>query len=385
MTAEPTIPFPASPYCRVRARVASIWADGPDDGTHPDWIPAAGERVTLTPSIGSQLLTYDVGGPSPIIVTVERVECVVDEDGWLAKADGRPVFIAPTDDPLLSAVGWTWTASIKGKTVAFAAPSGGVVDLAVFIAAPATDDTKAWVERIPELIDIVATAGTTAVDAAAAAEAARDTATGAASTATGAASTATEQAGLATTARTGAEAALAATLAASTIVGAGRPDVPATMTADVRTLVSAATSGAVFRSTDGPQGAWEWQKQGTTWVVTQGELETLIATIPDTPGATLHAPGIRLTRHPQLVTVEIDRIDFTADYVGNSLTINVPVGFRPAKTAYIPGGAYGGSVKVWFVTASSGAMSTPSSGASPAYRHRFSWVPRPDWPTTLTF
>lgn len=149
----PETSFPASPYCRVRARVASIWADGPDDGTHPDWRPATGEKVTLTPSIGSLLLTYNVGGSNPIIVTVERVECVVDADGWLTKSDGRPVYIAPTDDPLLSATGWTWTASIQGKTVLFSAPSGGVVDLALFIAAPATDDTRTWVERIPELVD----------------------------------------------------------------------------------------------------------------------------------------------------------------------------------------------------------------------------------------
>ena len=105
MTVEPPIPFPASPYCRVRARVASIWADGPDAGTNPDWRPAAGERVALPPSIGSQLLTYDVHGSDPIIVTGERVECGVDEDGWLTKNDGRPVFIAPTDDPRLSATG----------------------------------------------------------------------------------------------------------------------------------------------------------------------------------------------------------------------------------------------------------------------------------------
>ena len=32
----------------------------------------------------------------------QRVECVVDEDGWLTKSDGRPVYIAPTDDPQLS-------------------------------------------------------------------------------------------------------------------------------------------------------------------------------------------------------------------------------------------------------------------------------------------
>ena len=153
MTEPPIIPFPTSPYCQVRARVASIWADGPDDGTHPDWRPAAGEKVTLTPSIGSQLLTYDVGGSDPIIVTVERVDCVVGADGFLTKSDGRPVYIAPTDDPLLSATGWVWTASIKGKSVVFAAPTGGVVDLAMFIAAPATGNTQMWVARIPELID----------------------------------------------------------------------------------------------------------------------------------------------------------------------------------------------------------------------------------------
>lgn len=153
MTENPIVPFPASPYCRVRARVASIWADGPDDGTHPDWRPADGEKVTLTPSIGSQLLVYDAAAPNPIIVTVERVECVVDEDGWLAKSDGRPVFIAPTDDPLMSATGWTWTATIKGKSIAFSAPTGGTVDLALFIATPAVDA----VEYV-SVVQIVATA-----------------------------------------------------------------------------------------------------------------------------------------------------------------------------------------------------------------------------------
>ena len=153
MTEPQIIPFPTSPYCQVRARVASIWADGSDDGTHPDWRPAVGEKASLIPSIGSLLLAYDVGGTDPIIVTVERVECVVGSDGFLTKSDGRPVYIAPTDDPLLSATGWTWTAIIKGKQVVFSAPTGGVVDLALFVAAPATDNTQTWVQRIPELID----------------------------------------------------------------------------------------------------------------------------------------------------------------------------------------------------------------------------------------
>ena len=149
------IPFPANPYCRVRARVASIWADGPDDGTHPDWRPAAGEKVALTPSIGSKLLTYDAAGPEPVIVTVERVECVVDEDGWLTKSDGRPVYIAPTDDPLMSATGWTWTANIKGKSIPFSAPSGGVVDLALFVATPAVDAVE-YVSVVQVVADYIA-------------------------------------------------------------------------------------------------------------------------------------------------------------------------------------------------------------------------------------
>ena len=152
---EPPIPMPTSPFARVGARVASIWADGTDDGTNPDWRPAEGEKVTLTPSISSQLLVYDATGPNPIIVTVERVECVVDANGWLTKADGRPIFIAPTDDPLLSVTGWTWTASLKGKSITFAAPTGGVVDLALYIAAPAVDATKNWVSNIDDLKEAV--------------------------------------------------------------------------------------------------------------------------------------------------------------------------------------------------------------------------------------
>lgn len=153
MTENTIVPFPTSPYCRVRARVASIWADGPDDDANPDWRPAVGEKVALKPSITDQLLTYDVVGADPIIVTVERVDCFVGEDGFLTKYDGRPVYIAPTDDPLLSVTGWTWTATIKGRSIPFSAPTGGVVNLADFITAPATDNTKSWIERIPELVD----------------------------------------------------------------------------------------------------------------------------------------------------------------------------------------------------------------------------------------
>ena len=43
------------------------------------------------------------------------------------------------------------------------------------------------------------------------------------------------------------------------------------MTAPVKALVDAATSGAVFCSTDGPQGAWVWRLRGAAWVCETGD------------------------------------------------------------------------------------------------------------------
>lgn len=286
---EPT-PFPASPYCQVRARVASIWADGPDDGAHPDWRPAVGEKVVLTSSIGSQLLTYDVGGADPIIVTVERVDCVVGDDGLLTKSDGRPVYIASTDDPLLSVTGWTWTASIKGKSVTFAAPTGVVVDLALFIAAPATNDTKTWVERIPELKKSLVSIASITSDAddmvvnltdgeshrfpmppgtpghtpVVGLDGDRLTVDGV-------------PVGGSLRGPAGAPGGPGAIATQSTylIVGPGRPDAPST-TGGI--ITGKEPTGAEYRSTDGAGvGAWVWVKRGTgagiwaQWTVTYGD------------------------------------------------------------------------------------------------------------------
>ena len=55
------------------------------------------------------------------------------------------------------------------------------------------------------------------------------------------------------------------------IIGAGRPDISASMDAGTQAKVTSATSGTEFRSTDGPQGAWVWMKQGSKWVVTSGD------------------------------------------------------------------------------------------------------------------
>lgn len=56
-----------------------------------------------------------------------------------------------------------------------------------------------------------------------------------------------------------------------TTVGVGRPDLPAT-TPYTAAQLNALPIGHIYRSTNGPQGAWVWRKTGaSTWVVTDGD------------------------------------------------------------------------------------------------------------------
>ena len=55
------------------------------------------------------------------------------------------------------------------------------------------------------------------------------------------------------------------------IVGAGRPDVTASMDATTQAAVASATVGTTFISTDGPQGAWVWRRRTTAWVCVDGD------------------------------------------------------------------------------------------------------------------
>lgn len=152
---EPQTTWPASPFATVRWRVAEVYDDGSDPGLHPDWQPLAGAKVELAPSI-SGLAVYDAPDHDPITIKIGRVSGIIDADGWLASdKTGEPLRIAATDDPHLSVTGWTWTATLAGSgaSIRFSAPAGGEVDLSEFVLAPAVDATKAWIERIPELID----------------------------------------------------------------------------------------------------------------------------------------------------------------------------------------------------------------------------------------
>ena len=61
------------------------------------------------------------------------------------------------------------------------------------------------------------------------------------------------------------------TAADYTIVGIGRPDIPSTMDTTIASKVSTAPIGCEFISTDGPQGAWRWQKTTAGWTVLLGD------------------------------------------------------------------------------------------------------------------
>lgn len=222
---EPTV-WPQSPYATIRWRLAKVSADGPDPDEYPDWTPDVGTEVTLRPSING-LLVYD-DGSQKITIRLEQVKCVIDADGYLVKPgeDGRRVRIAATDDPHMSRTGWTWTAQLAGGSVVFAAPAGGVVELSDYVLAPAVDQTKVWVERIPELIATIDGAGTTAVDAADRAE------------------TAEQGAGVA---RVGAEAARDQTEVISGLTGEDQAvaHLLATTTSDARAALDVATAAAL--------------------------------------------------------------------------------------------------------------------------------------------
>lgn len=153
MSTPPEFPeWPDAPFATVTWRRATVGGDSLDDGQNPDWAARVGQTVRLIPSISGPVV-YDPYGPDPITVDVLPVDCVIDENGYLTLG-GIPVNIISSVDPLMSAQGWTWT--VEGfPNIRFTTPSGGVVDLSRYVLAPAVDSTKFWVDRIPDLIELI--------------------------------------------------------------------------------------------------------------------------------------------------------------------------------------------------------------------------------------
>lgn len=155
MTDEPTI-YPISPFFGVTLKVATISNDGSDLGLYPDWVPVVGSKFTLTPSVSGTLVHTNPFTGEKIAVTIRPVEAVLNANGVLVSTLGLPVNIASGEDPNLSATGWVWRAvSQNFSPITFNGSPGTVVNLADYIQAPAVDQTKSWVEKIPELIEIL--------------------------------------------------------------------------------------------------------------------------------------------------------------------------------------------------------------------------------------
>lgn len=157
---EPPVTFgdwPVAKGTKIVWRRALVKNDDMDEDLDPNWEADTPKLITLVPDIKG-LLVYTpeetVNNGEPIAVQIEEVNCRIDERGYLTSLTGGDVRVIATDDERLSATGWTWYVK-EHPEIRFAAPSGTVVDLSDFVIAPDVDETKYWVEKIPELVDLI--------------------------------------------------------------------------------------------------------------------------------------------------------------------------------------------------------------------------------------
>lgn len=296
-------PPPTLPMGTVTMRYLAAGPDGSDTDTAPDLYLLDGATGTISPTVPRY--AHTVGGVATAI-ELPTYKVRLNSSGNLYALDLRndaplptPLRLPANDATVEPQIGYVikWSIPTQGGKNRewqgyFTLAAGETVNLAtVAVSSAVPGAEKVYVDLTAAVRD--AQAVVTDINAAA------TVAVQASGTATTAATSAADSAATATQAATTAVAARDATLAASTIVGAGRPDIPATMTSDVAALVNAATSGAVFRSTDGPQGAWEWRKRGTTWRLVDGDTgwRNITALVPGgvTSGtATLRREGNRV-------------------------------------------------------------------------------------------
>ena len=119
------------------------------------------------------------------------------------------------------------------------------------------------------------------------------------------------------------------TAADYTIVGIGRPDIASTMDTTIASKVSTAPIGCEFISTDGPQGAWRWQKTTAGWTVLLGDTGMRAITDAVWDGSDLaNRPQVTATVYFRRVgqTVGIGSNPFAVPGNGG-LGINIPSGF----------------------------------------------------------
>lgn len=166
---------------------------------------------------------------------------------------------------------------------------------------------------------------------------------------------------------------------AATVVAAGRPDIAST-TPYTQSQLNAIPSGTVYRSTDGPQGAWEWTKRGSSWVCTSGDTGARDVR-PLLTNST--AARFRLHRVDGMVQVNYQTVVPDEGYAGGSSFILLPNGYRPVTRIDIrvPTNAEGTTIPYFVLE--NGAFgqwgpdyTTPTQGV-------LQWPTVQNWPTTL--
>ena len=169
---------------------------------------------------------------------------------------------------------------------------------------------------------------------------------------------------------------------AGVITGAGRPDVPGSMTSQTAALVNAATPGAVFESVDGAGvGAWQWILRPSGWYVSAGFTEW--QTLAPQNGWT---GTVKVSRTPNSVGVWLQTLDGTKGSTASTIA-TAPSGFYADVTSTlilrINNNVLG------FATMSGGGISAIQTTAMPVGSVTTAWIPctsgvgNQAWPLTL--
>lgn len=177
---------------------------------------------------------------------------------------------------------------------------------------------------------------------------------------------------------------------AMTLVGAGRPDTPATLSSTNQTAVANAPVGATFTSTDGAgTGAWAWVKTPTGWEPTYADTGwrdiTSLATLPTNVSWATGVAGVFVRRQGGLLTVVIRGLTTTTRMSVIHL-LTLPIGFRASKNATdmtsIPtlndgGDAFTGKITFW-----DGSYLQAKTVAAARLDTQFTLPVRDPWPAT---
>lgn len=164
------------------------------------------------------------------------------------------------------------------------------------------------------------------------------------------------------------------------IVGAGRPDIPASMTTAVQAQVAAAPVGSTFSSTDGASvGAWQWQKRPAGWQIVA--LDTGWRALTPTGSNVSAFTTLAIRRVNQLVRLRVAGLVLTGTGI-----------FVPAVTGFSPG-AYmrfplltSGSTTSWtgtLVVTPTGGLQSTAAFSTTGDTLEMSWATTDAAPTTL--